>query len=388
MLGAFFDIAKREFRNMISHPTLYAVFMIIVPVCVVFFFTDLMHEGLPEKLPVGIVDLDNSAMSRKLTRTLDAYQNTKVVARFPNVREARKAMQKMDIYGFLLIPKGTEAEAVAQRQPKVSLYYNASVLLAGSLIYKDMRAVTTLGGAAIGQAKLQALGFTPKQIQAFLQPIVIDTHMLSNAALNYNSYLSTTIIPVCLSLFIILITAFSIGIELKYNTAPEWMHRANNNIVLALLGKFVPQTIVFTFVMWFATYWMYFVNDFPYQCSPWFLFLLAFLVVIVSQGFGIFMFGLVPSLRMSMSVCALWGVLSFSISGFTFPVDAMGTELQMLSWLFPMRSYFQVYQINVLNGFPLYYSWSYFVAMLVFILLPILVLWHIKKALTKYIYIP
>lgn len=388
MLGAFFDIAKREFRNMIGHPTLYAVFMIIVPVCVVFFFTDLMHEGLPEKLPVGIVDLDNSAMSRKLTRTLDAYQNTKVVARFPNVREARKAMQKMDIYGFLLIPKGTEAEAVAQRQPKVSLYYNASVLLAGSLIYKDMRAVTTLGGAAIGQAKLQALGFTPKQIQAFLQPIVIDTHMLSNAALNYNSYLSTTIIPVCLSLFIILITAFSIGIELKYNTAPEWMHRANNNIVLALLGKFVPQTIVFTFVMWFATYWMYCVNDFPYQCSPWFLFLLAFLVVIVSQGFGIFMFGLVPSLRMSMSVCALWGVLSFSISGFTFPVDAMDTELQMLSWLFPMRSYFQVYQINVLNGFPLYYSWSYFMAMLVFILLPILVLWHIKKALTKYIYIP
>ncbi len=388
MFLAFLSICKREFGNIVRHPLLYVVFMIIIPLFVVFFFTNLMHEGLPEKLPVAVVDLDNSTMSRKLIRTLDAYQNTQVVAHYPNVREARKAMQQMKIYAFLFIPKGTMKEAVASRQPKISFYYNASVLLAGSLVYKDLRAVTTLGGAAIGQVKMQALGMTPKQIQAFLQPIAIDTHALGNYALNYNSYLSTTLIPVCLSLFIFLITAFSIGVELKYNSAPEWMRRAKKNITVAMLGKLVPQTIVFTLVIWFAFYWMYIVNGFPYQCSIWFLMFLGFLIVVSSQGFGVFMYGLVPSLRMSMSVCALWGVLSFSVSGFTFPIDAMDPEIRMLSWMFPMRSYFQIYQINVLNGFPMYYAWPYYIAMATFTLLPLTVLWHIKKAIIEYVYIP
>ena len=52
-------------------------------------------------------------------------------------------------------------------------------------------------------------------------------------------------------------------------------------------------------------------------------------------GLGIFTFGLMPSLRMSMSISSLWSVLGLSMCGSAFPVAGMDTPLQAMSWLFP-----------------------------------------------------
>ena len=111
-------------------------------------------------------------------------------------------------------------------------------------------------------------------------------------------------------------------------------------------------------------------------------------MVIVSQAFGVFAFGLMPSLRMSMSICALWAMLSFTASGFAFPLDAMDTPIQALSWLFPLRSFFMIYQMTIFNGYPTAYAWIYYVVLMGFILLPFFVLPNIKKAMLQFVYIP
>ncbi len=66
-------------------------------------------------MPVGIVDQDNSATSRQLVHKLDAFQTTKVVSHYENIAEARHAIQKNEIYAFLVIPNGTEAGLMASR---------------------------------------------------------------------------------------------------------------------------------------------------------------------------------------------------------------------------------------------------------------------------------
>ena len=71
-------------------------------------------------------------------------------------------------------------------------------------------------------------------------------------------------------------------------------------------------------------------------------------------GLGVFLFGLFGSFRLALSAASLWGVISFSISGFTFPVMAMHPTLQALSVLFPLRHYFLLYANLALNGYPLY----------------------------------
>lgn len=367
---------------------IYRFCMVVFPILVMVFFTSMMDDGLPTSMPVGVVDLDNTSTTRALTRRLDGFQMSHVVAHYPSMTDARKAIQQNEIYAFLYIPKGTTDKLLASRQPKVSFYYSMTSLAAGSLLFKDLKTITTLGSAAVGQATLQARGFTDKQIQTLLQPIRIDLHQIANPWTSYNVYLTTMIVPGMIMLFIFLISAYSLGTELKFDSAKLWLRLANNNIMVALLGKFLPQTIIWLAIVYGYEYYVFYVLGFPHLGSPGMLVLLGLIQVLASQGFGIFAFGLMPSLRMSMSVCSLWAVLSFSMAGSAFPAMGMDAPLQSLTWLFPLRHYYMIYQICVFNGFPLLEAWFHFAALVAFTLLPWFVVSKIKNAMLTYVYIP
>ncbi len=367
---------------------IYRFCMVVFPILVIFFFTSLLADGLPTSMPVGVVDLDNTSTSRALERRLDGFQMSHIVAHYPSVAEARKAMQRNEIYGFVYIPEGTTEKLLASRQPKISYYYTYTTLAAGALLMKDMKTISILGSAAVGRATMRAKGFTDKQIETLLQPIYIDLHQIANPWTNYSVYITTFMVPGILMIFIFLISAYSIGTELKFATSKDWLALSDNNITIALVGKFLPQTLIWLAIVFGYEFYVFYHLGFPHLGSPWMLVLLGLMHVLASQGFGIFAFGLMPSLRMSMSVCSLWAVLSISMAGAAFPVMAMDGALQSLSWLFPLRHYFMLYQTCVFNGFPLIESWFHFAALFGFMLLPWLVVKKIKNAMLTYVYIP
>ena len=381
------DIALREVRILYRNH-IYGFCMVVFPLLTALFFTSFLDEGQPEDMPIGVVDLDNTTTSRSLVRRLDAMQNSRVVAHYPSVSAARSAMQSDDIYAFLYIPEGTSEKLLAGRQPEMSYYYSLTCMTAGSMVMKDLKTISALGSAAVGQATMRARGYTPQQIQTFLQPVVIDTHQIGNPETNYNVYLTTALVPGIMMLFMMLIASYSIGMELKFDTGKEWIEKADGNAVVALIGKFLPQLLVFLTVVLLFQYYLYGVLHFPHEGSMGFVFLLSLLQVLASLGFGVFAFGLMPSLRMSMSICSLWAVLSMSMAGSAFPVMAMDAPLQSLSWLFPLRHYFMLYQITVFNGFPLFDAWFHLVALVAFTLMPWFVVSKIKNAMLTYVYIP
>lgn len=387
MLTRFFHILLRELL-ILKRNHIYQFCMVLFPLGTVLFFTSLMDDGLPMELPVGVVDLDNTSTTRSLARRLDAFQMSKVVAHYPSLTEARRAIQKNEIYGFLYLPKGTTEALLSSRQPKISYYYTNTSLTTGAMVMKDLKTISTLGSAAVGQAMLRARGATDDQIQTVLQPIRVDLHQIANPWSSYNIYLTTMLVPGMIMLFIFLISAYSLGNEIKFGTSKEWLAMADNNIYLALLGKFVPQTLIWLAVVYGYEWYVFIHLGFPHVGGPWMLVLLGLIHVLSSQGFGIFAFGLAPSLRMSLSICSLWGVLSFSMCGAAFPLMAMDAPIQALSWLFPLRHYYMLYQITVLNGFPLLEAWFHFVALLAFTLLPWFVVKKLKNAMLNYVYIP
>jgi len=381
------QVAKRECK-ILRVNRIYVISMVIFPLLAMLFFTTLMDEGLPEDMPVGVVDLDNTSTSRGLIRRLDAFQSSRVVAHYPSVAEARRAIHENQIYAFLYIPKGTTDQLLSSRRPKISYYYNMASVMSGSLLMKDLKTISNLGSAAVGQATMRAKGYTQEQMMAFLQPIRIDLHQIANPWTNYNAYLSTVFVTGVMMLFMFLISAYSIGMELKFGRGKEWLKVADGNMVVAILGKYLPQALVWLTLIFVYEFYLFGYLHFPYLGSVWNIFFLGLLEVLASIGFGIFAFGLMPSLRMSMSVCSLWAVLSFSLAGSAFPVMGMDGPIQSLSWLFPLRHYFMVYQITVFNGFPFINAWFHIAALLAFSLLPWLVMSKIKNAMLTYVYIP
>lgn len=381
------SVSRRELHRLTSQP-IYLFCMVGAPLICFIFFLSLMGKGLPTDLPLAVVDEDNSATSRSLIRQLDAFEQSRVTLLTASFEEARQAMQRGEVYAIIRVPTRFSVEATTGKQPMLSFYTNGSYLIAASLLYRDLRTISVLAGGAVGLQTGLAKGYTEAQIMGQLQPIVVDTHPLGNPWLNYSVYLNNTILPGVLQLMVFLVTVFSLGTEIKYGTAKEWLAEGCQSMTVSLLGKLLPQTAIFTLVGFLLLVLLYGFQSFPLLCGWGPMLAAIFLLVVASQSVGVFMFGVMPTLRLGLSAACLFGMISFSIVGFSFPVHAMHPTLQALARLFPLRHYFLVYVDQALNGRALSYTWSEYAWLLGFLVLPFLIGKNLKAALLDFEYIP
>ena len=379
-------IFRREMR-IFAHRPLFLFTMIVAPVLCVVFFTTLMSDGLPTKLPAGLVDEDDTHITHIVTRILGSMEETDLVTRYPSFAEARSAMQRGEIYGFFYIPKGLTEDAIANRQPRLSFYTNETYFVPGTLLMKDLRYACELSGLALTRETLYGKGLTEKQAMGILQAIVIETHPLNNPYLDYSVYLNNILLPGILILLVMLCTTYTIGLEWKRGTQRELYSLSGCSSTVALVGKLLPQTVLFSLMFIFYDVYFYKFLMFPCNSGIGAMMLLGVVTVLAAQAFGVFLFGaFIGQMRLSMCLCSLWGILSFSLAGFTYPVPAMDGLLQKLSWLFPLRHYYLIYVNQALDGYSVLYVWPSVVALLVFLLLPCTVLWRYRAAFLKYEY--
>lgn len=374
------NVLKRELRMMFGRP-IYLFSTVFVVAFGYLFFLTLINEGLPERLPVAVVDRDNSAISRRLARELNSTPMTEAVTGCANFAEARDLMQRGEIYGFIDIPAGFYGNLLSGKRPEISFYVNNAYLIAGTLSYKDMLTMSTLASSAYQREVLRAKGMNDEAIMGKIQPILIDTHQIGNPWANYGVYLITVLMPGVLQLVILLMTVYCIGVELKTKSSREWMSESEGSLAVALTGKLLPYSVMFIILGIAGNVLLYKFAGFPMQGSLLRFSASTVLFVLAHQAIGILMIGLFPVLRDAISFAALYGILSFTYAGFTFPIEAMPPLTQGASVLFPIRHYFHIYVNEALLGAPFVNSALSIAAMFIFLALPILVSRRLKNAL-------
>ncbi|MCV5214509.1 ABC transporter permease, partial [Escherichia coli] len=123
--------------------------------------------GIARDLPIGVVDLQHSQLSRKLIQTLDASSTLSVDYHYTSANEAKNAMIEGDIYAFAVIPSKFDQDILLHRQPQLSVFFNSQYILVAKLInsavaqaqgYFDAQ-VQVMGNLAKGNTTtLSALG--------------------------------------------------------------------------------------------------------------------------------------------------------------------------------------------------------------------------------------
>ena len=378
---------KRGCVQLVRRP-MYFLLIVIMPILCCWFLMDLIKSGSVQNVPVGIVDLDNSSMSRRISRNLNGFQQVSIRNRYNNFAEARDAVQRGEVFGFFLIPDYLEEEALGGRQPVVSYYVNYAYYAPASMQFKGFKTISLLVNGGIVQTALRTVGLRDERIESALVPYQTHLHMPGNPFINYNYYLNSTFVPCFLSLFILLVTAFSLGAELKTGLSRQWLKTSGDSMFVALLGKLVPQTVLFTAVSWFIQWMMFRCYDFPLNCNPWNMLMAMFLLVVANQSFAVLIFCFVPNFRYGTMLCTLLGMVSFSFSGFSLPQEAMYPWVEALGFTTPIKYYFLIMVDQALNGIDLYYSRYYYAALLGFTILPMLLSWHLKKECLNPVYVP
>lgn len=374
-------------RQLGSRP-IYILTMIGVPLFCTFFFLDFMDEGLPLKNPTAIVDLDNTPVSRNVVRNLASSELVGVDYMPTSYGEAMELLKSGKIYGFFMIPRDFEADAVAGRPTAITYYCNMAYFIPGTLSFKSFKqtAVTTSG--SIVMTTLVGYGLDQNLVGSMLQPIVMQEHCIGNPWTNYSIYLSNSFLPCLLQLIIFQVTAFSILQEIKRGTSVEWINDAGGSVVIACAGKLIPQFVIFSIVGLAMQGMMYGLWDFPLNGSIFDMIVAMLLMVAASQAFALLISSLIPNLRFALSILSLLGILSFSIGGFSYPVEDMYPAVGMFSYIIPVRYYFLIYVNTALNGFEIYYCrWDY-IALILFLLAPMTMLWKLKRSSLHPVYIP
>ena len=385
-LSSILEVMRREWGILRTRP-IYFFGMILAPFLTAFLLLYMMAGGLPQDMPVAVVDEDGSATSRALVRSLDAFQSSRVSLRALSMQEALSAMRRGEVYAIYHIPRGLQAHAGSARQPKIHYYTNGSYLMAGSFTFRDMKMLSELASAKVGLQTGQARGRTEEQIMGAIQPIRVQLEVMSNPWLNYSAYLTTTILPGVLQLMIFLITSYSIGVEIKRRTARSWLAAADGSMVRALLGKLLPHTLIFLFVGWSLQGLLYGWMGYPLQSSWWSMAGAMLALVLSAQSLGAFFVALIPVLRMSLSLGSLLGMLSFSISGMSIPVSTMSPAVQALSHIFPLHYYYQIGINQALVGAPWVEAMPLYLGLLAFLLLPLVTLPRLRHFLLHMDYI-
>ena len=386
-MKSFILVFKRSVRQLASR-RVYWLTMVVMPLFCMIFLTDLLREGLPIKAPAAVVDYDRSELSRRMIQSLNGAQMSRITAVYDNIGDARRAMQRGEIYGFYLIPENFQSDLLSVRTPTVSYYTNMAYYVPASLLYKNFTASALYAKADVLSGLLTDVGVDAEEIVPLLQPINIEVRGLSNPWLDYAVYLCNSFVPAIMQLMIFLTTAFAVCQEMKRATSPLWLRLAKGSVIRALSAKLLPQTIGWQIMMLFMLWWFYGKNGFVMNGSWGWMILSEMMFVLACQGFALFVVGVLPNLRLALSVGALVGVLSFSIGAFSFPYESMYGSIGVFSWLVPVRYNFLIYIDQALNGIDVYYSRIFYVAYIVFMLLPLLVIKRLKRELLNPVYVP
>lgn len=371
---------QRELKQMFARP-LYIMSSVGVMAFCTIFFLSLLKSGTAEKMPVAVVDLDQSTISQRLVHEMQATSSVDVLMVTNSYAEARDAMQKGKIYGIFLIREGFYRDLATFKRPHLDCYMTNAYTVGGNTAYKQMLTVANLVSGAFQREVLRKKGMTDEVIMHRIQPIAIEGHLIANPWSNYSVYLVSTILPGILGLICMMLTIFVIGYELKMKTAHTWMAMSGNNFTIAILGKLTPYTLIYFLLGVGCHLVLYDYVGFPVHGSHVRLMFGLLLFIFAMEALGVLMITLLPDLRNALSVGALYSMLGFSLSGFTYPNMAMLAPVRAISYLEPLRHYYLIYVNEALLGAPTINSMPYAMALMAFVLAALLASPRLRKIL-------
>lgn len=376
------DALGRELRRL-THQPMYFVLMFLLPLLSFAFFAVLFQKGVARDIPIAVLDQDRSTLSRKVTQMIEETPTALVAYGIQSMDEGERLMREGRISAVVQIPAFFEKNILSNSQTHIEAYISGSNITVNGLLSKDIQTAVTMFSAGIQIQLLTKQGLTERQAMAQLQPVRFDKHVLFNPYINYGYYLSPSFMPMMLLIFIVMVTVFSIGTELKNGTAREWLASADDSMGAALLGKMLPVTVIMFLLSLVMFVIIFKVVGVPLNGSFTLILTGTLLFILSYQSISVLIVSIMANLRLSLSLGGGYSVLAFTFSGLTFPIMAMYPIMRAVSKLFPFTYYTDLFVDQMLRGAPARCSLPDLGCMALFIVLPFLCLRRLRRLCTE-----
>jgi ABC-2 type transport system permease protein len=359
-------VFAREFTWLRRRPFLLSL-TTVVPLLLMALLMAVFSAGLATRLPIAVIDLDGSDLSRTIIRTVDATPDAAVIAKIGDLAEGRQLLVAGKIRGLMMLPEHLERDVTAGRRPEVVFFYNTQTLTTGNLVLRGIAAAVPAVAAGVRLSLRTANGQPLDLAEAALQPIPVQVHPLFNPTLNYAHFLLAALLPTILQVVVVTASAYSIGLDFETRHRLRILRRLGGGIWPALAGKLLPYTLVFMAVLGLADAVLFGVFELPLRGSGAVLLLAGFLFILACQLIGTLLALLLRPMASAISIGTLLTAPAFGYMGIGFPRLAMGHFAYGWGAILPGTWYLTARIDQTIRGTPLELSWRPILVLLAFV---------------------
>lgn len=301
--------------------------LVIAPVLYGFYYPWPYATQTLTEVPVMVVDLDHTSLSRQIIRYAEASPRLAVLGVTGNEAQACQALWRGEIEGFAILPSDLKRNVLRGQTAVVTIEGDgAYALLNKAVLYGFSEAVGTVS-AGVEIKKLQLMGQSALQAEASRNPINTQLVALFNPTEGYASY----VVP-AVAILIIQQTLL-IGVAMFVGTLVEaGQHRAGMAVWLGRLLGFCTLGVA-SCLFYFG--WVLVYQDFPRGGNPWGALVLALVYSAAVCTLGVLLGLWFKQRERAMQVLLFTSLPMVFLSGFSWPFEALPQVLQVLRWLIP-----------------------------------------------------
>lgn len=335
---------KNELKTIFTDAGAVLLFMVALVIYPLLYSVAYQKEVIRE-IPVAIVDLDHTALSRQAARMADASEQLKVVFKAVSLKDAENLFYEGKVKGVVLIPNHFEKDVLSGKQSNMVVYSDASYFLLYKQVYAGaVYSVGTLSGG-IEIKRMLAEGKSVKQAFDQQEPLKVQSRYLYNPSGGYGSFVLPGIV------ILILQQTMLIGIGMLGGTSREknMFHIIHDKVnekwgsIPVILGKSFAYVFIYLFNALFTMVilhkWLNFPDNMNFMHTV--LLLIPFLFATAFMGLSISVF--FRERVYSLLFMVFLSPIVLFLSGLSWPASAIPRGLYAAAHLFPSTTMIPAY---------------------------------------------
>lgn len=297
-----------------------------------------------DDLPVAVIDMDHSGVSRELVRLLDATPKIATLG-YDQLPEAQHDLAWRKLFAIVVIPLDFEKRVLRGEAVTVPIFGDATNRMANGQIQQDISATYSELSLRYNREKLMRGGFSEVQADVLLQPTVGQLTDLFNPGTSF----AAIVLPGLVTLILqhsLLLSCTRVNLNLRGGT-PRSLRQPTST----RFGRYAAQLLIWTVLaMLFYVIWPWMMGY--RQTASFFMLMglvLPFLLAVIAMSE--FIAELLPSEEAVYLTMTFITLPLFYMAGFTWPPQAMPHWVQLLADAIPstwaIRAVVEMNQMNL-----------------------------------------
>lgn len=293
-------------------------------------------KQVPRDQNVVVVNLDNSQLSRKLERMVNATPQVALTHRAHSIDEAKKLFVENKLAGILVIPEYFYKDLMLGRQPTLSYAGDASYFLVYGTVVEGMVGAGGTLTAGIKINKMVISGQSLSLAKDLYNPVHLNIRAVFNPSMGYVNYVIPAIFVLILHHTLIMGIGMLGGTHNEINAkgiSGYWNIASPFSLILA-------RTCVFLSVYWLlCMYYFGFTFQFysiPHHAAFQELNLIIFSFLLATSQLGIFLGFLLPRRELVTLLLLLSSLPLIFGAGFIWPTESIPDSITAVIQFVPV----------------------------------------------------